>query len=55
MWVAPPETFKNTDVFGEPTGMYSRRVSGGGTHSAAIVWHGFTEFELDLVVGFVLD
>ena len=39
MWVVPAETSKNRDVFEEPTGMYSRRVSAGTTRSAAVVWH----------------
>jgi len=39
MQAPPPETVKNRDVFDEPIGTYSRRISGGGTCAAAIVWH----------------
>ena len=38
MWVVSAETFKNRDVFGEPTRMYSWRVSADTTRSAADVW-----------------
>jgi len=35
MWVVPAETVQNMDVLDAPTGMYSRHVSAGTTHSAA--------------------
>ena len=35
MWVVPAETVQNRDVLDAPTGMYSRHVSAGTTHSAA--------------------
>ena len=34
-WVSPEETVCGMDAASEPTGMYSRRVSEGGTHCKA--------------------